>query len=77
MAKKTEQETTVLIEAPVGAILETDYKPRHIEVVLYGEQQTAMKRLFKGMDEAGCRLKNGRRVASNADVFRYLLEQIG
>lgn len=78
MAKKAEQqESTVLIEAPIGALVEGDYKPRHVSIILFGEQQIAMKRLFRGMDETGARLKNGRRVSSNADVVRYLLEQVG
>ena len=77
MAKKIEMETTVLIEAPVGALVEGDYRPRHVSIILFGEQQSAMKRLFRGMDETGSRLKNGRRVSSNADAIRYLLEQVG
>jgi len=48
----------------------------HVEVQrLSLPQRTALRRLLIGLDAAGQRLADGRRVAKNADVVRWLLEK--
>lgn len=50
---------------------------RHVEMQLNGEQALALARLRAGLEGHGCRLKNGRLVASRIDAVRWLLEQLG
>ncbi len=68
--------STVGIEIVVGDYGRRDHVSRHVEAQLDTAQADALKRAFVGLDEAGARLANGRRIASNADVVRYMLEQI-
>ncbi|MFZ5833682.1 MAG: hypothetical protein ACOY3P_26650 [Planctomycetota bacterium] len=49
---------------------------RHVEARLSMEQGIALRRLEVGLDQAGARLRSGKRVASHADAIRWLLERI-
>lgn len=69
--------STVKITIEVAEYGKRDHVSRHVEAQLDGDQAAALKRAFVGLDEAGARLANGRRITSNADVIRYLLERIG
>ena len=52
------------------------HTPTHVEVRFEPAQARTMRRLYDGLDQAGVRLKNGRRVGSPADCIRYVLEQL-
>lgn len=67
---------TLELTLPLAGVAEVGYTRRHVEVQLNGPQSVAMRRLLDGMDATGCRLENGRRVASAADVVRWILEQV-
>lgn len=87
-AKKSSIETGELIEIdidriqssiklpPLALLRDEGYVSPHIEARLDPEQAQTLRRLFEALDEEGQRLKNGRRVVSNADVVRWLLEAI-
>lgn len=64
------------IELPLATFRPEVYLHSHVEVRLDPPQQVALRRLFDGLDLAGARLKNGRRVSSPPDCVRYLLEQL-
>lgn len=64
------------ITVPLAEILDDTYLSNHVQVQLTYLQSKALKRAWIGLDECGERLRNGRRVASNADVIRWLLEQV-
>jgi hypothetical protein len=67
----------VQIELPLGEV-GNGYLTNHVEVGgLNVPQRETLKRLFHGLDHAGARLANGKRVGSNADTIRWILEQIG
>lgn len=53
------------------------YVGKHVEVQLDAKQAETLRRLYDACDEVGARLKSGKRVTSNADVLRYLLEAVG
>lgn len=63
--------------ASAGGEEDRAYRSRHVEARLDGAQAETMKRLFRGLDQVGARLANGRRVGSNADAVRWVLEQVG
>ncbi len=48
----------------------------HVQALLDRRQALAINRLFKGLDDTGARLANGRRIGSKADAVRWLLEQL-
>ena len=74
--KQEKKDGLIEIILPV-APLSDGHLPRHIEVGrLTRAQSIALRRLRQGMDETGVRLENKRRIASVADVVRYILEQI-
>lgn len=66
--------TEITIVAPLGAIQMDAHASRHVDVQLDREQANMLKRIRAGCDDQNARLANGRRVVSNADVIRYLLE---
>lgn len=68
--------STVKLSAPMAETLDpSECLPRHVALTLDAKQGHGFKRLFKGLDETNARLAGGRRVASKADVLRWLLEQ--
>ena len=68
--------TEISIAVPSAEYGPADNVSRHIDLQLDTVQARALKRAFVGLDESGSRLASGRRVASNADVIRFLLEQL-
>lgn len=66
-----------MVELPrLAALPEKVYIPTHVETRLDLDQGRTLRRLYDTLDQGGLRLKNGRRIASNADVIRWLLEAI-
>lgn len=61
---------------PLVDVREDGYVSPHVEARLDPDQAQTLRRLFDTLDEGGQRLKNGRRIASNADVVRWLLEAV-
>jgi len=54
------------------------YVSRHVEAgKLTFQQRVSLRGLLQGLDQAGARLASGKRVGTNADVVRWLLEQAG
>ncbi len=69
--------TTTTIGLPLHRLRDGVPHHGHIEVQLRTlEQKRAMRRLFDGLNQAGARMKNGRRVQSYPDVVRYVLKRI-
>lgn len=66
----------VRIEAQLAPLFEQAYRPTHVEARLDPAQARVLRRLLDGLDQAGARLRNGRRVGSPADSVRWLLEQL-
>jgi len=65
----------VRLDIPVALTDSDAYRSTHVDVQLNREQAESMHRIFHGLDQAGARLQNGRRIATNADAFRWLLEE--
>jgi hypothetical protein len=66
----------VTLEAPL-AVLDAGYLSRHVEARLNTElQRQALRRLTQGLRQAGEVLEDGRRVQSQADAIKWLLEQL-
>jgi hypothetical protein len=62
---------------PLGEVGEKEYLSRHVESRLKTlEQRIAMKRLLRGLQQAGAKTKDGRPVQRPGEVVRWLLEQI-
>ena len=81
MAKQQKQESEpglpiATVKVPMAPIGEEGYKARHIQVQLEGVEAVKMKSLFQGLDQEGARLANGRRVMSNADAIRWMLQNL-
>ena len=72
----TPKVVTITIELPTAPAREHAYVPSHVESRLNGDQGMALRRLFDGLDAAGCRLKNERRIGSMAEAARYVLERV-
>ncbi|MGA2032317.1 MAG: hypothetical protein ABSG68_08690 [Thermoguttaceae bacterium] len=66
------------IHVPLGALPDPPgYLPKHIEVNnLSMAQRLSLRRMLAGLDAAGARLANSRRVTTTPDVLRWLLEQL-
>jgi len=70
--------STVTIAVPFSsASLDHCYISTHVDAQLSHQQGLALRRLHLGLDAAGARLANGRRVATPPDAVRWLLEQVG
>ncbi len=75
--------STVSIDVPLGQV-DLDqvaagklHLSRHVEIGrLTHDQKLALRRLQRGLDQSGARLANGKRIGSNADAVRWLLEQV-
>jgi hypothetical protein len=63
------------IEAPLGSFSADDYLSRHVEIQLDTRQRQNLRRLLNGLRTSGEKLANGRPVATNSDVVKWLLEQ--
>ena len=61
-----------LADPPVGS----NDSLAHIDLRLDRRQSNALRRLYTGLDVAGDRLGNGRRVVNRGDAIRWLLEQL-
>ena len=69
--------TTTIIEVPLGTVGEKEPLVRHVESRLRARnQQLALKRLLRGLQETGTTLADGRPVRRPGDVIRWLMEQI-
>lgn len=72
---------TVLIECPLAELSGdgnfANPDRGHVQALLDRRQALTLNRLFKGLDDTGARLANSKRLASRADVVRWLLEQLG
>ena len=67
----------VPIEIPLGDICPERYVTRHAEARFSYAQGRVLDSLGKGLRRTDARLESGRYVSSAADVFRFLLEEIG
>ena len=67
---------TVTIEIPVGPVRPNDYLTEHVEVQLGPTEKRGLRRLVEGVLRMSPLLANGRKVASNPDAIRYLLQLI-
>jgi len=86
MAKKTSRRAdttspvakgTAIIEVPLGVVGNGEYLSRHVEARLKTrEQQLAMKRLLRGLQQTGATTKDGRPVQRPGEVVRWMLEYI-
>ena len=67
---------SIMISVPVAPVPPGVYLSSHVEVQrLTQGQRTALRIMCEGLDRArGC-LANGKRVRTNADVVRWLLER--
>jgi hypothetical protein len=71
---------TVTLTLPLGELLHAGFQadPRsaqHVDCQCQTMgQRRALMRLRAGLEATGARLDNGRRVLSNADAIRYVLE---
>jgi len=71
-------QSAVTIAVPFSsASLDHCYISTHVDAQLSHQQGLALRRLHLGLDAAGAKLANDRRVASAADAVRWLLEQVG
>lgn len=67
---------SITMRLPVSLDLGDRYMTDRLDLRLIGHQKFALRRLLDGLDAAGARLANGRRVTSPPDVIRYLLENV-
>ena len=69
---------SAILELPLAAVSPGSFMGRnvHIELRLKPPESELLKSLQTGLDAAGVRLRDGRRVASKADTVRWLLEQL-
>lgn len=67
----------VTVELPLGDVGEKEYLTRHVESRLKTrEQQMAMKRLLRGLQNSGATTRDGRPVQRPGEAVRWWLEQI-
>jgi hypothetical protein len=69
--------TPVTISLSLGDVPPDVYLTDHVEVRLNHDQAYGLRRLWYGIEASDARLASGKRPESNADVVRWLLEQIG
>jgi hypothetical protein len=69
--------TVAEISLPLAGFDPTEYCTRHIESRLNTEQQRqTFKRLYRGLQQQGKTLLNGRPVNRAGDVLRWIMEQV-
>lgn len=66
----------IRVELPVSHHLNGRYMTDRIDMRLSAAQRRALRRLLDGLDAAGARLSNGKRIVAPPDVVRFLLEGI-
>ena len=67
---------TVTITVPIAEPVD-GYIPSHIDCHLRERRlAVAFDRLYRGLDAAGTRLSDGRRIAHRTDALRWLCEQV-
>lgn len=71
---------TVMIEIPVGPLVER-YQFRQVDLELYNAlwnsaQRRTMGRIFTGLDMAGRRTADGKRVGNMTEALRWLMEKV-
>lgn len=71
--KETIEETSVIIELPVGEVPLTTWGV-HINTNLTPRQSRMLRRIAAGLDRAQARLANGARVVNPTDALKFLLE---
>ena len=64
------------ITAPLGSVDPVAYASDHIDGRLDPLQASGLRHLYNGLDAAGKRLRNGRRVLTSIDAVRWLLEEL-
>lgn len=64
------------LTAPLGSVDPVAYLSDHIEGRLDPFQGSGLRHLVNGLDAAGKRLRNGRRVLTSIDAVRWLLEEL-
>jgi hypothetical protein len=67
---------TALIEVPLGES-DSGYISNRVDVHLSAGERSTMKRVLNGLKSRGARLQSGKPIWSNADVVRWMLEQVG
>jgi hypothetical protein len=65
----------ILIEVPVGDVPPATWG-LHINTHLTPDQSTALRRVTAALDGRLARLSSGRRIISNCDALKYMLEQL-
>jgi hypothetical protein len=66
---------SILIEVPVADVPSATWG-LHINTHLTPEQSTALRRVTAALDGRLARLSSGRRIISNCDALKYILEQL-
>lgn len=66
----------MVISVPLDAFSEEEYCSDHVEARLGRRHAVALKRLRRGLERDAATLEDGRHVRSNADVVRWLLDQL-
>lgn len=66
----------VQVECPLRDFPPHCYVTPHVEVQLDAAQAATLRRLVEGLDVAGARLANNRRVTTGPDAVRYLLDRL-
>jgi hypothetical protein len=67
----------VTIEVPLGDLRTSAYMSRQLHVsTMTNEQAGIWRRIYNGLLETNAKLKSGLHVRSDADAFRWLMEQV-
>ncbi len=67
---------SAFVEVPLGAI-PNGYLARHVDTQLNtNRQRNNMRRMLQGLRQQGAKTENGRFVETNADAFRWFVEQL-
>jgi hypothetical protein len=66
----------VEIYVPIGAPVVGGYRSNHVDVQLSTRQTTALHHVLAGLDAAGERLDDGRRVHHKVDAVRWVFDQV-
>jgi len=64
------------LNLPLAPLREDVYLTEHLDFRLSIPNRRTLRRLFDGLDEAGARLPNGRRVVSVSDAVRFVLDRL-
>jgi hypothetical protein len=76
ICEPVEARDSTIIEIPIGE-LHNGYLSNHIEARLSTEKQRKnMRRILNGLRKSGAKLENGRFVDTQADMFKWILEQV-